>query len=301
MRQFVRSETAEEVPLHVAAGAIPAIAIAHIRAQVRWRTAALVLASLPMALFFLVPLIALVLRISPQQLLTRVVSPVVAQALQVSFSTTAVTVALTLVAGSPLAYLLARGRFPGRSVIDTLFTLPMVLPPAVAGIALLVAFGREGLLGRPLAILGLSIPFTPLAVVLAQIFVAGPFYVRAAVTAFGGVARELEEAASVDGASPLAVFQRITLPLAAPALMGGAVMTWARSLGEFGATILFAGNFAGVTQTMPLAIYIGFELDLNTAITLAVLLLGVSFAVLLVVRLVLRRDVLGQEMSGRGS
>lgn len=256
-----------------------------------WSALGVALASLPMALFFLVPLAALLLRLAPAQLLAHLVDRQVAQALQVSFITTAASLGITLVAGSPLAYLLARYRFPGRMVLDTLLDLPMVLPPAVAGIALLVAFGREGLLGHALAGVGVTIPFTTLAVVLAQTFVAGPFYVKTAATAFATVEREFEEAAAVDGASPRAVFQWITLPLVAPALLGGAVMTWARALGEFGATILFAGNFPGLTQTMPLAIYIGFELDLDVAVTLAVVLLAVSFAVLLLVRAALRRGL----------
>jgi molybdate transport system permease protein len=259
--------------------------------RIRWRGIALALASLPMLLFFLVPLVALVLRISPGALLAHLVDHQVAQALQVSLVTTAGTLALTLGAGTPVAYLLARYRFPARSVLDTLLDLPMVLPPAVAGIALLVTFGRVGLLGRPLASVGAQIAFTGLAVVLAQTFVAAPFYVKTAASAFASVERELEQVAAVDGASPLTIFTRITLPLCAPALLGGAVMTWARALGEFGATILFAGNFPGLTQTMPLAIYIGFEQDLGVSITLSIILLAVSFAVLFVAKSALRQRI----------
>jgi molybdate transport system permease protein len=165
----------------------------------------------------------------------------------------------------------------------------MVLPPSVAGIALLIAFGRRGLLGSTLEELGLSIAFTQAAVVVAQVFVAAPFYIKAAIAGFAGVDRDLEQAASIDGAHAGQIFRHITAPLAWPVLFGGAVMTWARALGEFGATIIFAGNFPGRTQTMPLAIYIGFELDLNVALTLSIILLVTSFLVLFVVKGVLRQ------------
>jgi molybdate transport system permease protein len=168
--------------------------------------------------------------------------------------------------------------------LDTLIDLPMVLPPAVAGIALLLAFGRRGLFGQYLNDMGIDIAFTQTAVVLAQLFVAAPFYVKAAAVGFAAIDQELEQAAALDGANGWQIFRLITLPLAWTALLGGAVMTWARALGEFGATIIFAGNFPGRTQTMPLAIYLGFELDLNIALTLAVILLAVSFLVLLVIK-----------------
>jgi len=164
-----------------------------------------------------------------------------------------------VLAGTPLAYLLARRRFRGRTALDTLIDLPMVLPPSVAGIALLVAFGRRGLVGQYLTVAGIELAFTQMAVVLAQIFVAAPFYIKAAAAGFAGVDRELEQAAALDGATPLQVARYVTVPLAWTSLFGGAVMTWARALGEFGATIIFAGNFVGRTQTMPLAIYQGFE------------------------------------------
>jgi molybdate transport system permease protein len=159
----------------------------------------------------------------------------------------------------------------------------------VAGIALLMAFGRRGLLGQYLGMVGLDLAFTTTAVILAQVFVAAPFFIKAAKAGFGGVERELEQAAEMDGANRLRVFRYITTPLAWPVLLGGAVMTWARALGEFGATIIFAGNFPGRTQTMPLAIYIGLEMELGTALTLSVILLGISFLVLFVVKGVLRQ------------
>ncbi len=161
----------------------------------------------------------------------------------------------------------------------------------MAGIALLIAFGRRGLVGVYLNELGISLAFTTAAVICAQVFVAAPFYIKAAMTGFAGVDRDLEQAAAIDGANAWHVFRAITLPLAWPVLFGGAVMSWARALGEFGATIIFAGNFPGRTQTMPLAIYIGFEVDLTVALTLAVILLVISFLVLFIVKGLLRQRV----------
>ena len=168
--------------------------------------------------------------------------------------------------------------------------LPTVLPPAVAGVALLVAFGRRGLIGQWLAAAGLGVSFTTAAVVMAQLFIAAPLFVRAAMLGFAGIATELEQAAEIDGASPWQRFRYVTLPLAYPALLSGAVVAWARALGEFGATIIFAGNFPGRTQTMPLAIYIGFELDLDAALVLSVLMIVASFATLALVKWGLHRD-----------
>jgi molybdate transport system permease protein len=188
--------------------------------------------------------------------------------------------------GTPLAYLLARRSFPGRTVLDTLVDLPIVLPPAVAGLALLMAFGRRGILGGTLAAWGITIPFTTTAVVIAQIFVAVPFYVRAARSGFQRVEPELEEAAADLGAGPTRVFWTTTLPLARPGLAAGAVVAWSRALGECGATLMFAGNLAGRTQTMPLAIYERYVAgDLTTALVLAILLLVVSLVILLIARI----------------
>jgi molybdate transport system permease protein len=239
----------------------------------------------------LLPLLALVLRVDAAQLLVNLRSPAVGQAIGLSVITSAITTALALLLGTPLAYLLARRRFAGSAVLDTLVDLPMVLPPSVAGIALLVAFGRRGLFGQYFDDVGLQIAFSQTAVVLAQMFVAAPFYVKAASAGFADVDRELEQAAAIDGAGPLRVFSAITLPLAKTSLLGGLVMTWARALGEFGATIIFAGNFPGRTQTMPLAIYLGFELNFNVALTLALILLATSFAVLFVVKRILGQAI----------
>lgn len=240
--------------------------------------------SLPLLLFLLLPILALLLRIRPADLLLHLVNPQVAQAISLSIVTTTQALLLTVLLGTPVAYLLARRDFRGRKLLDTLIDLPMVLPPSVAGIALLLAFGRRGLVGQHLSAAGIDIAFTQAAVVMAQVFVAAPYYVRSASGGFANVKRELEQAASIDGANWVQVFHFITLPLARTALLGGAVMSWARALGEFGATIIFAGNFPGRTQTMPLAIYIGFELDLGVALTLAAILLTVSFLVLFVVK-----------------
>jgi molybdate transport system permease protein len=242
-----------------------------------------------MLLFLAVPLAALVMRIRLSTLIENLGNSVVVQAISISLTTTAFSTSAALVFGTPLAFLLARYDFRGRTIIDTLIDLPMVLPPSVAGIALLVAFGRRGLLGAYFNEQGLSLAFTQTAVVMAQVFVAAPFFIKAAISGFAGVERDLEQAASIDGANGWRVFRYITVPLAWPVLFGGIVMTWARALGEFGATIMFAGNFPGRTQTMPLAIYLGFEQDLTVALTLSVILLAVSFLVLFVVKRLMRQ------------
>lgn len=256
---------------------------------VRWSW--LLLAALPLTLFLLLPLLTLLLRSAPQLMVDSITTVAVQRAIRLSLVTSMLSTALTLCLGTPVAYLLARRRFRGRSLLETLIDLPMVLPPAVAGVALLLTFGRRGLIGVYLSAIGIDIPFTPAAVILAQTFVSAPFYVKAAMAGFAGVERELEQAAALDGANPWQIFRFVTIPLAWSGLLGGLVMTWARALGEFGATIIFAGNFPGRTQTMPLAIYLGFELDLGIALTLSLLLLVISFGVLFVVKGMLRREV----------
>jgi len=168
--------------------------------------------------------------------------------------------------------------------LDTLLDLPTVLPPSVAGIALLMAFGRKGIFGSLFTAMGVNIPFTVLAVIMAQTFVASSYYIKAAYLGFSAVSLDLKQAAALDGANRWHIFWRITMPMSWSSLLSGAVMTWARSLGEFGATIIFAGNFPGRTQTMPLAIYIGFQIDLNVALTLAVILIAFSFLTLIIVK-----------------
>ncbi len=212
-------------------------------------------------------------------------SPDVVDALALSLVTTACSLVLTVVLGLPLALVLARRRFRGSALLETVVDLPVVLPPSVAGLALLLAFGRRGLLGDPLAGLGLVVPFTTAAVVVAQTFVAAPFFIRSAKTGFMAVDRDVEDAARVDGASERHLFRRVTLPLASSALAAGLVMSWARALGEFGATIMFAGNIPGRTQTLPLVVYADFQGgDLESSIAAAAVLVLAAFGVLAAVR-----------------
>jgi molybdate transport system permease protein len=251
----------------------------------RLRSGPSLVPALALTAFLAVPLIGLLSRsalaISVWQALAK---PVVLEALKLSMLTSAVVLFLALALGSPLALLLARQRFRGIVVLDSLVDLPIVLPPAVAGLALLLTFGRRGLLGTALAAVGIELPFTTAAVVMAGLFVAAPFYVRAARSGFLSVPPELEEAARVEGASEWQVFRFVTVPVAAPALFGGAILCWARALGEFGATIMFAGQFIGRTQTMPLAIYAALENDLDAALALSIVLLAISFALLVLFR-----------------
>ncbi|HEX5450931.1 MAG TPA: ABC transporter permease [Candidatus Limnocylindrales bacterium] len=243
------------------------------------------LASL-VVLFLGLPVVTLVVRAVVGGSLGRVLSTqVVLDALTLSLGTTAVSLVLTLVLGLPLAVLLARHRFPGAALLDAAVDLPIVLPPAVAGLALLLVLGRNGLFGGPLQALGIEVPFTTIAVILAQTFVSAPFFIRSARTGLGGVDREVEDAARVDGASELQVFRQISVPLAAPALAAGLVMSWARSLGEFGATIMFAGNVEGRTQTLPLVVYSQFTAgDLGGSIAAGAVLVLAAFGVLVAVR-----------------
>ena len=245
------------------------------------------LLSLPFLLFIALPILALLLRLSPASFFASLASQQVLQAIRLSLVTSGITVALTVLLGTPVAYLIYRPRSRFCRVVDTLIDLPTVLPPAVAGVALLMAFGRQGLAGRSLALLGVSIPFTLAAVVMAQMFIAAPLYIKSAALGFASVDCELKKAAALDGATHLEVFRYIMVPMAWRSMVSGGVLTWARALGEFGATIIFAGNFPGRTQTMPLAIYIGFEVDLNVALTLSAILVVFSFVILILVKRVL--------------
>ena len=234
--------------------------------------------------FVVTPLAAIFIRgISDRNLIQPLSNPVVRDALQLSLITTAITLVVTILLGTPAAYLLARHRFRGQAVVSTLIDLPMVLPPAVAGIALLMAFGRRGVLGPFLStVVGVELPFTIAAVIVAQVFVSMPLYVRSARAGFEGIDDEHLQIAATMGLSPVETFRTVTLPLTLPSLLSGAVLTWARALGEFGATIMFAGNFAGRTQTMPLAIFESLEGgDPGTSIALSAILIIVSFAVLI--------------------
>jgi molybdate transport system permease protein len=244
--------------------------------------------------FLISPLAAIFLKVQAQEdLWSTLRQPIVTEALRLSVVTSLSSLCLAVMLGTPVAYLLARRRFRGAALLDTLIDLPMVMPPTVAGVALLMAFGRRGILGTWLDVVGVHISFTPVAVILAQSFVSAPFYIRAARAGFQSVDQDLEWVAYTLGHSPLRTFCQITIPLAFPALLGGAVMAWARALGEFGATIMFAGNLIGRTQTMPLAIYAAMESDLTVALVLSAILIVVSFSVLFGVRLILHRSLYG--------
>ena len=231
-----------------------------------------------------VPVVALALSSSPAELLGGLAHPLVGPAIRVSLQTTAVSLAIVVGAGTPLAWFVARSRIRGARIIESLVELPIVIPPAVVGIALLLAFGRRGLLGGWTEALGWSLPFTSAAVVCAQVVVSAPFFVQSAVAGFRAVDEDLMLVARTLGASPVRAFFRIALPSALPALIGGASLSWARSVGEFGATLLFAGNMPGRTQTLPLAIYAALEADLEAARAIAVLLACIAFVALLLLR-----------------
>jgi molybdate transport system permease protein len=246
--------------------------------------------SLPYLVFLIVPLAALILRVSPARIAANLAEPVTRQAIALSLSTTLLSTGISILLGIPVAYWLSQRKFFLKKVVDTLVDMPTVLPPAVAGVALLMAFGRRGVFGGIFEATGIQIAFTTAAVIFAQVFVSAPYFIRAANLGFSAIDPETRQAAALDGANDWQVFSMIIVPLSAASLLTGVVMCWARALGEFGATIIFAGNFPGRTQTMPLAIYLGFELDLNIALTLSVILMSLSFAALLVVKLALHRD-----------
>lgn len=238
------------------------------------------LASAPLTLYICVPLVAL-LFLSPADLARHLASPMALRALWLTLKTTLIATSLVVVFGTPLAFVLARGSFRGREFLDTLVDLPITIPPVVAGVALLLAFGRRGLIGRQLELFGIQIPFTSVAVVMAQLFIASPFFVKAARAGFEAVDTRLEAAARTLGAGPSRVFWTITVPLARPALLSGVVLAWARALSEFGATMMFAGNFPGRTQTLTLAVMTALESDVETAIAVSVLSLGLAVIALL--------------------
>jgi molybdate transport system permease protein len=235
--------------------------------------------------FLFLPIAAIFLAIPPAQVLRDLATPVAAAALSLSFRTSFAAVAAIVVFGTPLAYWLSRSSFRGRRFLEAAVQMPIVVPPAVAGVGLLLVFGRRGLLGPGLESAHISIAFTTAAVVLAQAFVAGPFYVVAARQAFDAVDADFVAVARTLGATPLRAFMRVELPLAAPGIIAGAALSWARALGEFGATMLFAGNLPGVTQTLPLAIYAALDSGLDVAVAMAALLLFSAFALLLLIRL----------------
>ena len=242
-------------------------------------------------LLFVMPGIALIWRTflitksSPLNNLTTFWAPFL-----LSLLTTAVSILLIFLFGTPLAYNLARMSSPLKRIITVFVELPIVMPPVVAGLDLLSTFGRRGLLGVPLEFLGVQITFTPIAVILAQIFVGAPFYIRSAQNRFSSIPTELEEAARIDGASGWCIFRTIMIPLSYRAIISGLILSWARALGEFGATILFAGNLQGKTQTMPLFIYSSLENDLGATFSTATLMLVISIAMFGITRLIARLE-----------
>ena len=243
---------------------------------------------LPAALalaFLVLPLLALLVRAPWASLPDRLLSPGVGQALRLSLLCATSATAVCLVLGVPLAWVLARATFPGRKLVRALVTVPLVLPPVVGGVALLLLLGRRGLLGQYLdRAFGVTLPFSTPAVVIAEAFVAMPFLVIAVEGALRGADRRYEDAAATLGASRWLIFRRVTLPLIAPGISAGAVLCFARALGEFGATITFAGSFPGVTRTMPIEVYLALESDPETAVVLSLVLLAVSVAVLVSLR-----------------
>jgi molybdate transport system permease protein len=249
-------------------------------------TTLLVLSTLLAATFLLLPVVAIFVEIPLGDLFDLLGSEVARDALVVTLKTNVVANALIVALGTPTAYLLATRRFRGRALAITLFELPLVLPPAVAGVGLLAAFGSLGLLGGTLDAAGLEIAFTQAAVVMAIVFVASPFYVRSAIAAFEGVDRTLLDAARTLGSHPARTFAVVALPLAAGGLGAGLALAFARGIGEFGATIMFAGSLQGVTQTLSLAIYEQFDVDFDIALAMGALLVVVSGALLLAVKLV---------------
>jgi molybdate transport system permease protein len=236
-------------------------------------------------LFIALPILAVFFRIDLSQLSTQLQNPQIIDAIKLSLLTSAIATIVALILAVPTAYFLVTRKFPGKAIIDTLIDLPIVLPPAVAGVALLLAFAPKGLLGPLLSSLGLTIPGSMIAVVLAQIFVASPFILRSAKAGFENINQDFINSAKILTGSRLRVFFTITLPLSARVIISGVMMTWARAMGEFGATLMFAGNLPGITQTMPLSIYVLMSSDPLAGVMLSTILIVISFSVLVAIKL----------------
>lgn len=243
-----------------------------------------VLPSLLLLALLALPVLALLWRAGSDGLFVFITQPSAVAALRLSLLTSTFSVLIAIVTGTPLAFVLARRKFAAKPFLELVIDLPIVLPPSVAGIALLIAFGRQGMFGVWLNALGITLPFTTAAVVLAQTFVSAPLFVRAARIGFAEIDHQIVEAAYVEGSNEWQLFRFLMFPLAGRAVLSGAILAWTRAIGEFGATILFAGNLEGVTQTMPLAIYLGLERSLNVALALSTVLVFVSFLLLLIIR-----------------
>jgi molybdate transport system permease protein len=235
------------------------------------------------------PVATLVVTSSPAEIARGLAHPLTRTAIALSLRTTLLSVALVMLLGTPLAWWLARAQSSHKALLQAVIELPIVLPPAVLGLALLIAFGRAGVFGKLLDTLGITLPFSTAAVVIAQLIVCAPFYVQAARVGFEAVDPDLVLVARTLGASPLGAFTSVVLPLASPAIMTGAALAWARALGEFGATLLFAGSLAGRTQTLPLAIYGALESDISAARAIALVLCCIAFALLVLLRVLARR------------
>ena len=249
-----------------------------------------IIPSLILLAFFAIPLLAIVLRSANLNFFDNAFSQQAFKALKLSLVTSSIATIFAAVFGTPLAYMLARWKFRYKSWLELILDLPIVLPPSVAGVALLITFGRNGLLGPTLGVFGITLPFTTAAVIMAQMFVAAPLFIRSARIGFAHVDKQLEESAHVEGANQWQLFYEVMVPISMRALASGAILTWTRALGEFGATILFAGNLEGVTQTMPMAIYLGFERNIGTALALSVVLIFVSVALLAITKKLEERD-----------
>jgi molybdate transport system permease protein len=257
-----------------------------VRPRERVGRSLLLLAAAPILTLLVLPVVALLVASSPADIAAGTASPLFGRALWLSARTTALSLAVVALAGTPLAWWLSVGTGRAARVVEAFVDLPIVVPPAVMGIALLETFGRSGLFGPSLSALGIQVPFTTLAVVLAQVVVSAPFYVQAAAAAFRRVDADLLIVARTLGQSQRGAFLRVAVPIALPGLIGGAALAWARALGEFGATLLFAGNLPGTTQTMPLAIYTALESDVRVAVALSLVLAAVSIFLLFALRMI---------------
>lgn len=239
--------------------------------------------------FIALPVVSLFIKSPLDVTLRSMYDPMVVDAIRLSLMTSTLTAVTVIIMGTPVAYVNARFHYPGKEFLDSLIDLPVIMPPAVAGIALLMAFGRMGILGHYLNAMGITIAFTTVAVVIAQVFVSSPLYIRQARTSFEAISPEYENAARTLGASRVYTFLRVIMPMALNGLVSGAIMAFARSLGEFGATIMFAGNFQGRTQTMPLAIYTAMQGDLDVSLCISIILVAISFVVIALVKILTRR------------